>query len=94
MLAGQGLVLLVVCATLAAAIRRIENLPSQKRLAAALRVGVIRFLITLVAAILVVLRAVLNARVFLVWVAITYVVIMNLESILLARWMGTLEKEP
>ncbi len=92
MFAAQGLVLGVVYVTMAGTVRRVTEAPAEQRLPLALRAGVIRFLLTLLVAAVIAWRAGLAQTPFLVWVAISYVVIINAETILLVRWMGTLGK--
>ncbi len=92
MAAGQLAVLVVVYATLAGLVGRIGRAPAAQRLQLALRAGVLRFFITIVVSAVLVLRFALPAGPLLIWVAISYVVIVQVETIALVRWMATLEK--
>ncbi|MGQ9650290.1 MAG: hypothetical protein ACUVXJ_09290 [Phycisphaerae bacterium] len=86
MLAGQLLVLLVVYATLFTALWRMVPDEAVGRLQAGLKVGLIRLVLTVGAMVVIAWRRWAEPKVFLTWVAIAYVVMAKLETVVLLRW--------
>ena len=93
MAAAHALVLVTAYATLAVTVRKIREVPLKKRFAIAMRAGVIQLLLTLLLAVAVVLQSLLNRTPFLLWIAIGYVVVNQVQAVLIVRWMSTLGKE-
>ena len=75
----------------AVAVRRMAGAEPAARLTAGLRMGLQRFVLTLGAAALPWIAAV-EIRSYLVWLAIAYLVLSKLETLVLVGWMRTLEK--
>ena len=86
MVAGQLLVVLVVYATLLPALRRMVSDDAAGRLQAGLKVGLIRLVLTVGAMVVIAWRRWAEPKVFLTWVAIAYVVMVKLETVVLLRW--------
>lgn len=86
MLAGQLLVLLVVYATLLPALWRMVPDEVAGRLHAGLKVGLIRLALTVGAMVVIAWRRWAEPKMFLTWVAIAYVVMAKLETVVLLRW--------
>jgi hypothetical protein len=93
MLAAQTLVVAVVILTLLPAARRMGGKEPSRHLQLALSAGTLRFLLTLALAGVFLWKSDLHAGTFLVWVAVTYVVVVNLEAVALARWMKRFERQ-
>jgi len=94
MLAALGLVLAAVYATLLPAMWRMGKAEARRRFQIALGAGVIRFLATTAAAGLIVWRGLDNPAVFLIWVAIAYVLLIGVETWTLISWSQRLESRP
>lgn len=92
MLLGQGVVVLVTVATLLLTATRLAEVQPARRTQLAFKAIAIRMLITLAAIGLIVLRFSVNVTVLLLWAAITYFVLVQVETIVLVRWMRRLEK--
>jgi hypothetical protein len=91
MLSAQVVVTAVVYATVVPALRRMRGADRERRFRLALQAGVIRFLATVFIATAVGWYAELNTDVFLVWVAIAYVVMIKIETWVLIYWSKRLE---
>jgi Na+-translocating ferredoxin:NAD+ oxidoreductase RnfA subunit len=92
MLAALAVAVGTAYVTLFPAIRRMtvaKDVPA--RFQAALRAGVERFIITLALAGAVTWRTDIPPRVFLLWVAISYLVMITVETAILIRWAKKLE---
>lgn len=94
MLAAQMLVLIIVCATSWPIARRASAVPSSERLRLTFKAAGQRFVLTLMGSGLVVWRGNLDRSVFLVWVAISYIILIKAETIVLVVWLRRLEKSP
>jgi hypothetical protein len=92
MLAAQVLVVVVVYVTLVPAIARMATADAPGRLKIGFKAAFARFLFTLALAGLVVWRGDVERQVFLVWVAIAYVVMIKCETFVLVRWAKMLER--
>lgn len=93
MMAALGVVLGAVYATLLPAMRRMTAAADPAaRFKAAFRAGLERMVITLAVAGAIAWRVRLDVRSFLVWVAISYVVTIKVETLILIRWSRRLEK--
>ncbi len=93
MLLGQGLVALVVFATLLSAMRRMVGRSPVDGFKIALTAGVVRFFVTVPLLAGVAWGGRVPVIAFLVWAAITYVVMVMLEAIALTLWTNYLESE-
>ena len=92
--AALVMVLVVVYATSLRAWRRMQSsADAPQRFKAAFRAGMERFIATLVLAGAVAWRTKIDARAFLVWVAISYVVMIKIETLILIRWSRRLENQ-
>jgi hypothetical protein len=91
MLAAQAVVVALVYATVVPALRRMVGADVKRRFRIALQAGVIRFLATVLVAAAVGWYAKLNTDVFLVWLAIAYVVMIKIETWVLIHWSKRLE---
>ncbi|GMV96922.1 MAG: hypothetical protein HRF43_02025 [Phycisphaerae bacterium] len=88
-----GLVTGAVYATMLPAMRRMAAATTPAtRFKAAFRAGLERFVITLALAGAVAWRAGLEMRSFLLWVAIGYVLMIKVETLILIRWSRRFEK--
>ena len=92
MLAAQGLVLAVVYATLVPGLRRMAAADKPTRLRIGLTLGVVRLLLTIALAAVMVLRELVDRSTFLIWLAIAYVVLIQVETWALIHWTKTLDK--
>lgn len=91
MLIAQFMVVLIVYASLFPAMRRMIEADANRRFLIALKAGVIRLILTVPVAAIIALRVELNTTVFLIWVAITYVVLIKAETIALVLWSRHLD---
>ncbi len=91
MLVAQALVIALVYATVVPALRRMSGADLERRFRIALQAGVIRFLVTVFVAAAVGWSAQLDTDVFLVWLAIAYVVMIKIETWILIHWSKRLE---
>lgn len=94
MLSAVTLVLVVVYATLVPAMWRMGKAEARRRFQIALGAGVIRFLATAAATGLIVWRGLDSPAVFLIWVAIAYVLLIGVETWTLISWTKRLEIRP
>jgi len=94
MIVGQAVVVAIVYATLVPAIRGMAGADAQGRLRVGLRAGAIRLGVTLPVAAAIAWYGSLDAVVFLVWVAIAYVVMIKVETLTLIWWNKRLENPP
>lgn len=83
-------VTLVVYATLLPTMIRMNRADASKRLILGFRVMAIRFPATLALAAMVSWRRLVEPGPFLVWVAIAYMVLAMIESVILVRWNNRL----
>lgn len=93
MLAAQAMVVIIVYATLVPAMRRMAIADAPGRLQAALKAGTVRLILTLVATGVIVWRAGIDRATFLIWTAIAYVVMVNVETLVLVYWNKRIENE-
>jgi hypothetical protein len=91
MVVAQAVVMAVVYATLVPAMRRMVGADAQGRFRIALKASVIRFLLTVFLASVVAWRGDVDPTAFLVWVGITYVVMIKVETWALIHWSKRLE---
>ena len=94
MLSAVALVLAVVYATLLPAMWRMGKAEARRRFQIALGAGVVRFLATAAATGLIVWRGLDSPAVFLIWVAIAYVLLIGVETWTLISWTKRLEIRP
>jgi len=87
MLIGQAVVVGVVYATLISTLSRIARAEPHQHLRLSFQVAAWRFILTLAAAALALWRGLESAPVFLIWLAITYVVLVQVETLALVAWM-------
>jgi hypothetical protein len=87
MFVGQGLVAGVVYLTLLPILSHTRGLPPAMRLQNLLQVAALRFGLTLLAAGGLAWGDVFSPAPLLVWVGVTYVVMIQFETIALVRWM-------
>lgn len=90
--AGLAIVLAAVYATLGSMLRKLVTAPPSERLQLALRAGVTRFLIAIALSAAVAWRTGLPPAPLLISVAVGYFVIVQSETVILVRWMASLEK--
>jgi hypothetical protein len=91
MLMAQGLVVAIVYLTLIPSMKTMVNKDVRARFRVMLLVGVVRFVITVPAAALVAYTYSSDTAAFLVWIAITYVVMIKIETLALLYWNRQLE---
>lgn len=91
MLLAQGIVAGIALATLAVCMKRMIGREPQTRFQMVLLVGVIRLFVTIPVAWLVAYQYRATAAVFLLWVAITYFVMILVETLALIHWNKQLE---
>ena len=92
MLIAQGLVLGAVYATMFRAMKRMAAAAdAPARFKAAFRAGVERFMLTLAVAAAIAWRSKTSSNAFLIWVAISYVIMIKVETLLLIQWSRKLE---
>ena len=92
MLLGQGVVVLVTMVTLLLSVARLADVDAAGRTRVAFKVMAIRLVATLAVIVLLALRFSVNVTVLLLWTAITYFVLVQVETLTLVRWMRRLEK--
>ncbi|MBN2562187.1 MAG: hypothetical protein JXQ75_14785 [Phycisphaerae bacterium] len=93
MVAGQAVVVAVVYGTLVPALRRMATAEARVRLRIALKAGGVRFLLTVLIGAVVAWRGFVEPSVFLIWLAIAYVVMIKIEVWTLIRWGKRLESQ-
>lgn len=93
MIAAQALVVGVVYGTMMPVLRRMATADGPGRLRLGLKVGGIRFLLTAAIGAAVAWRGFTQPAVFLIWLGITYVVMIKIETLALIRWTGKLDKQ-
>ena len=87
MILAQGVLLLVVYSSLLPILRKLATADGNTRLKLAMRAGVQRFLMTLVAVGIIIARDWAERRPFLIWIGIGYIVMTLAETIALSRWL-------
>ena len=92
MLTAQVLVVATVYVTLIPAMVKMAGTDAPGRLNAGLKAATLRFLFTLGLMGLVLWRGDVERPIFLVWVAIAYVVMIKCETLVLVRWARLLER--
>lgn len=92
MVLAQTMVMVVVLATLLPAMKRMSRVVPADRLKVALAAAGARFFVTALLAAIVAWRWRVHPVAFLTWTGIAYVVMVNLETICLVRWMKRLEQ--
>jgi len=93
MLTAIVLTVAVVYLTLWLTMRPMALAAPAKRLGLALKAGVVRFLVTLPAAVVIARKGGVEPRSFLIWVAIAYIVMIKVETFVLIRWVAAIEKQ-
>ena len=86
MLLAQVVVFAVVCFTLLPSMKRMLGQRPEVRFQIMLKAGLVRFMGTLALAVMFVLRGVAHTAGFLIWVAIAYVVMIKVETLVLIYW--------
>jgi hypothetical protein len=92
MATGQAVVAIVVLATLARALRGMRAADGAGRFRIALKIAGIRFAATVVLAGAIAWYEVVEPAAFLIWVGVSYVVLINVETLVLVHWTKRLEK--
>lgn len=92
MILAQGLVLAVVYGTLAPAMKRMTVLEPARHLQVGLKVGTTRLVATAILAGSGVWLKWAEPRVFLLWAAIAYGVMISIETVVLLWWSRRIEK--
>jgi len=93
MIVAQAVVVAIVYATLVPAVRRMAKADAQDRFQHALKAGVIRLMLTLLASVAVAFGSPVEPGAFLIWVGTAYVVMINVETLILVYWMKHLERQ-
>jgi len=93
MLLAQALVAMVVLATLMSAMRKMVGKSQVDRFRIAMAAGLTRFLVTVPLLAAVSWRGRVDVATFALWGAASYVVMILLEAVVLARWFRYLESE-
>jgi len=91
MLTAQAAVVVVVYGTLAWAMVRMSQAGPSNRYLIAMKAGSIRFVLTLIIGAIIGWRGGIDRTVFLVWVAVAYVVMIMVETLTLISWSRRLE---
>ncbi|UCD28741.1 MAG: hypothetical protein JSV03_16965 [Planctomycetota bacterium] len=86
MIIAQVVVLVVVYVTLISAIYRMIDADKSRRFQIVLQAGAIRFILTLVISIVVAWKCNFRMEVFLIWVVIAYILMINIETLSLIYW--------
>lgn len=94
MFVAQALVMAVVYATMVPTMRRMRGADAAGRVRLALKAGAIRLILTVALAAMVAWFAVVESVAFLVWVGISYVLMVQLETLTLVYWSRHLEHKP
>ncbi len=92
MLAAQGVVGAIVYVTLLPTARRMAAADTAGRLRLGLRASAFRLIATMAVIGAIVLREMVKPAPFLVWAAISYVVMIKVETLVLILWNRRLEK--
>jgi len=88
-----GVVWLVILVTMRVGLTRMASAPQTERLKIGMAVGVVRMFATVSIAAVIGFRQLVDPQVFLIWVALSYVVMIKVETIALLRWDKLLEKQ-
>lgn len=91
MLLAQAVVFGAVCLTLLLSMKQMLGQSPEVRFRIMLKAGLVRFAGTLAVAVLFALRGVAHTAGFLIWVAIAYVVMIKVETLVLLYWNKQLE---
>lgn len=92
MVAAQAVVVVIVYVTLLLAMGGMVGVGPPERLKLAFKAATVRFVLTLAVVGAVAWRGPLSAPAFLVWAAISYVVMIKVETIALIGWIRILER--
>ena len=92
MLAAQVIVIAVTYATMRMAMRRMRSQPVQRRFQIALAAGVARLFATVAIAAAVAVAGRLRLDAFMIWIVISYVIMIKIETVILVRWSSLLER--
>jgi hypothetical protein len=92
MLAAQILVLAAVYVTLVPAMMAMAGADASGRTKIGFKAAAIRFLFTVLVAGLIAWRGQVDREAFLAWVAIAYVLMIKVETLVLVRWSKLVEK--
>jgi len=93
MLAAQAMVVVVVYVTLIPAMRQMSRADSKTRFQIAFKAIAQRFLLTLLIAAAIAWKGNLDTTAFLIWVSITYVIMIKIETVILIRWSRSFENQ-
>ena len=93
MIIAQAVVVGIVYVTLIPAMRQMVIAERAQRFQIALKAGAIRFILTLLVVVVVAWGGTLNKTVFLMWVAIAYIVMIKVETLSLIHWSKRLESQ-
>ena len=93
MVIAQAVVVGIVYVTLIPAMRKMVIAERALRFQIALKAGAIRFILTLLIVLIMAWRCPPNTTIFLVWVAIAYLVMIKLETLALIFWDKRLESQ-
>ena len=94
MIVAQAVVVTIVYATLLPAMRRMGRTDAPGRFRLALKAGAVRLIVTLAVISLLAWLGGVDAVAFLIWVAIAYVVMIQVETVTLMWWNKRLENPP
>lgn len=94
MIAAQAVVVTIVYATLLPAMGRMVGADARGRFRVALKAGAIRLMLTLAVISVIAWRGSVEPAAFLTWVAIAYVVMIQVETLALVHWNKRLENQP
>lgn len=93
MLMAQAAVVLIVYGTLVPALKKMRGASPRAGFQIAFMASGVRFLLTLLVAAMMGWRAGQHAVVLLVWLAIAYAVMIQVETVVFLRWMKSNEKQ-
>jgi hypothetical protein len=92
MFAALAVVGVVVYGTMMPSLRRMAELDGPGRLRLGLKVAGVRFALTAAIGVVVAWRGPVQPTVFLVWLGISYLVLIKIETLTLIYWAGKLDK--
>jgi hypothetical protein len=92
MAAAQGCVLMVIYATMIPGLRRMAAAAGPDRLRVGLAAALLRFLLTMLLAAVIMWRKCVEIPVFLGWLAIAYLVMIQVETWVFIQWSKMLDK--
>jgi len=91
MFAAQAMVTAIVYLTLIPAMWQMAGAEKPQQLKIAFKVVAVRFIITLLAIVIVVWQGFVHTTVFLVWSAVAYLMMIKMETLILVKWSNLSE---